>query len=155
MKIMKILPAKSEGCWIYFLSFFVMWFCIFLWFLFGAVIWFVILLSFCVIFLFFLSFSHPAQVAGPGADLESQHTSLVVFSSGAGAWIWSLAGKSKNVTLPAHDHFVCIVCTFFAFPKLEVFFCIALAFHFPGWETFFDFLHFPNQNDKERTKKWH
>ena len=53
-------------------------------------------LSFCCHFLFFLSFSHPAQVAGPGADLESQHTSLVVFSSGAGAWIWSLAGKSKK-----------------------------------------------------------
>jgi hypothetical protein len=57
--LMRILPANSEGRWIFI---FVIWLCICLSFLFCAVI--------------FLSFSHPARVAGPGADLESRKTSF-------------------------------------------------------------------------------
>ena len=84
--IMKILPANSEGCWLFsfviFLSFFVIWFCIFLSFLFCGVIFlsfvksfFVIFLSFVcrflVVFYFlalfiFLSFSHKDQASGEG-----------------------------------------------------------------------------------------
>ena len=87
---MKILPANSEGCWLFifviFWSFFVIWFCIFLSFLFCGLIFFVIFLSFVksffviflsffcrflVVFYFlalfiFLSFSHKDQASGEG-----------------------------------------------------------------------------------------
>ena len=95
---MKILPANSEGCWLFifvmFWSFFVIWFCIVLSFLFCGVIFchffvigqvislsfvksfFVIFLSFfcrfLVVFYFpialfiFLSFSHKDQASGEG-----------------------------------------------------------------------------------------
>ena len=86
----------------------------------------VIFLSFgfafcCHLFLIFLSFSRPARVARPGANLENPKIYIlpapesfvchffVIFllfcHPGAGAWIWSRPGKSKNVILPARESF--------------------------------------------------
>ena len=110
-------------------------------------------LSFCCHFLvFFVVFSSGAGGWTRSRPRKSAHESCRVL-----IWCWCLDLEpswkvKKNVTLRAHDHFVCIVCRFFAFPKLEVFF--ALPWHFISQvrKLFCDFLHFPNQNDKEITK---
>ena len=73
--IMKILSANSDGRWIFI---FFNWFShVFV--LVIPVLWFpflVILLSFKKKLFIFLSYSHPARVAGSGADLESLKASL-------------------------------------------------------------------------------
>ena len=70
-KVMKILPANSEGCWIFFCRLVLSFFCHSCF----AVSFFVVFLLFCCNFcVICLSFSHPARVAGSGAELESPKT---------------------------------------------------------------------------------
>ena len=143
---------------------------------------FIFLALFFVFFRFFLAFSYPARVAGPEADLESpktslcQHTNhfvciflylfssfflhfLIVFLSGAGAWIWSRPGESeKQSKMLFYKHashfsafFACFFHFFWHFPDwasfllLSFFFCMSQIGNLFFWASL---RHFLIQNDK-------
>ena len=100
---MKILPANSEGCWI------IIYICHFL--SFGFALFVIISVLRCRFFVIMFVMFLP----------KSCHY-FVVFSSGVGGWIWSRAGKSKNLILPARESFFalfwffcmhfCVFCAF-------------------------------------------
>ena len=178
---MKILPSNSEGCWInifvVFLAFFFhlvlhlfvisvlrchffgMLFCISLSFFSHLV-----LHIFVFVFLIFLSFSRPARVARPGADLENQkivilpapesfvdHLFVIILPFSCRSVIQAqLPGSGADLESPKtcfcqhRSHFFVMFFAFF-FAWFSHFF----AFLRFGVILFAFILHFPNQHDNK------